>query len=122
MLSRFGRSLRQLTNKWGICALLINSVVGVDNDPRAGVGRHDEGADSTFEPITERPALGKSYATLIDLSLYTFKAPRSVESRRLAANGAGQVEVLEVLRDRKGCREGRWATFSIEDLLSASSK
>ena len=118
-LTSFMRSLYQLTSQRRICTILINSVVGVkkfnkqDNPPKP------EDDVSAFASTKGKPALGKTYSHLIDTSILLFSIPKTKADADIAGGADGDrsgwdsVGVMEVIMDRNGAREGRWATFEV---------
>ncbi|MCJ1238828.1 hypothetical protein MMC14_006819 [Varicellaria rhodocarpa] len=129
LLISFLRSLRTLTITYHICTLMINAAVGLA--PTTTITPHfnyykrrqpEENNASIFSSTFGRPALGKAYAHLIDTSIFLSRIPRTKEDVQLAYGGSNSggegkkwdsVGVFEVLRDRYGTREGRWATFEM---------
>lgn len=105
------RSLHHLTHTHHLCTLLINSIVGLHpSDHPSYRRRPDESSNlSIFESTAGKPALGKTFAYLVDTSLLLSKVPKGDEALVDRQN----VEVLEVVKDRYGAREGRWAAFHI---------
>lgn len=105
------RSLHHLTKDYNLCTLLLNSAVGLhpSDNPKYN-RRHDESSNvSIFKSTPGKPALGKTYAYLVDTSLFLSKVPRGDEPPA----DEELVEVIEVVKDRYGAREGRWAPFQI---------
>ena len=74
---------------------------------------------SIFNSTVGKPALGKSFAYLIDTSIFLSILPKSRGDAELAYGGRiddmhwDTVCVLEVLKDKHGTREGRWAAFEV---------
>lgn len=115
-LASFGQSLRRLVENWKVCVLLINGVVGAGHAaPRYPTGGN--GRSSIFEMITAQPALGKSYAALVDLSLYSSRVPNEILQTQERFDQKSQISILEVLQDRKGRRGGNWALFRTDGTL-----
>ena len=109
-LAKFGRVLRELIDSRCISVLLINTTVRNVSEIKVGHARSSEARASLFESVMERPALGKSYANLVDVSAHLFRLPGLNEASS-AIGDPGRTCVLEVLKDRTGAREGRWAAF-----------
>lgn len=119
MLATFMRSLQHLTNRRHICTFVINSVVGLRSHGVQHPRRLDDHI-SIFASTLGKPALGKHFANLIDTSIFLSTVPKGREDAD-TAYGDGQrprrfdeVGVIEVVKDRKGTREGRWRAFVIE--------
>lgn len=109
LLTHLLRSLRHLTSSHALCALILNSVVGMqqsypnntNNTYAKSNGGGDEGVTSVFgENGALRPALGKTFAWGVDLGL--------MGSFVGSGGGGGKERVLEVVSDRFGGRVGWW--------------
>ena len=116
----FMRSLDHLTTRHQVCTLLINAAVGLSPSSNPTYQRGPEDNASVFTSTLGRPALGKMFAHLIDTSLFLSSIPKSKSDAERAYGGTGSSDVqwkslniLEVLKDRHGSREGRWAAFDI---------
>lgn len=75
---------------------------------------------SVFASTMGKPALGRTYANLIDTSIFISKVPKTKDDAEMAYGGGERDParwknacVLEVVRDRYGEREGRWVAFEI---------
>ena len=75
---------------------------------------------SIFSSTFGKPALGRTYAYLIDTSIFLSNIPKAKEDAVAAFGGSGReaerwesVGIVEVLRDRYGNREGEWGAFEI---------
>ena len=129
LLTSFLRSLRTLTTTYNICTLMLNAAVGLAPTttitPHSNYYKRPLPADSNasiFSSTSGKPALGKTYAHLIDTSIFLSRIPRTKEDAQLAFGGGGSggegkkwdsVGIFEVLQDRYGTREGRWTTFEM---------
>ncbi|KAI9812153.1 MAG: hypothetical protein M1827_004819 [Pycnora praestabilis] len=88
---------------------------------------------SIFSSTLGKPALGKSFAYCVDMQVFLSKIPRTREDAEEIYGGEGggggttggaeMASVMEVIADRSGEREGRWAAFMIDgaELKSAYS-
>lgn len=121
ILSTFLRSLHHLTAKRSICSILVNSAVGLSSsiDSRYSHGSVDDA--SIFGCSSGRPALGKAYAQLLDLSILISHIPKAKKDAHLmhsisrsSLGRYGVVSILEILKDRNAAREGQWGPFEIE--------
>ena len=116
------RNLLHLTSRNHICTILINTAVGL-GPPSAGSSykRKPEDDVSIFSSTMGRPALGKTFTYLIDTSIFLSFVPCRMEDAAIAYGDAGSGKpwknsvVMEILKDRRGGREGRWAAFDIVD-------
>lgn len=104
LLTHLLRSLRHLTSSHALCVLILNSVVGV---PNPNIYHKQSAADEGVSVFAEnggmRPALGKTFAWGVDLSLMgSFVGG--------GGNGGGK-RVVEVVGDRFGGRVGRWGVL-----------
>ena len=75
---------------------------------------------SIFTSTSGKPALGRTYAYLIDTSVFLSSIPKAREDAATAFGGSGRegekwesVGIVEVLRDRYSDREGEWGAFEI---------
>jgi len=111
LLTTFLRSLHNLTRTHHLVALLLNSAVATQPLPSTGsLSRHLRNNDnvSIFEATLGKPALGKTYAYLLDTSLFLSRGPSGDEG---SVGRDEETVVLEVLYDRFGGREGRWVAL-----------
>ena len=115
------RSLHHLTSRRHICTLLTNSVVGLSasRDP-VYLRRPDHGV-SIFASAVGKPALGKSFTYLIDMSVLLSTLPKTVDDADAAYGDqsddrqAQYCGIFEVLQDKHGTRAERWAAFKVID-------
>jgi len=108
LLTTFLRSLHHLTRTHHLSTLLLNSAVATQHPPLSGRQVDETSNVSIFTSTLGKPALGKTYAYLLDTSLFLTRGPSGDERSR------GREEdtvVLEVLYDRFGPREGRWVAL-----------
>ena len=121
LLASFMRSLHFLTSRHHICTVLTNAVVGITPSSNQEYKRRLEDSVSVFSSTPGKPALGKTFTYLIDTSIFLSTIPKTANDAAIAyGNGGGassfrKVFELEVLKDRCGSREGRWAAFEISD-------
>ncbi|KAL9628962.1 MAG: hypothetical protein Q9204_005551 [Flavoplaca sp. TL-2023a] len=118
MLMSCIRSLQHLTRRHNICTVLVNAAVGIRRQSTQYLRKSDDQV-SVFNSTLGKPALGKLFSYLIDTSIFLTILPRSKEDAE-SAYGVDRVDsdftrvgVIEVLKDRKGSREGRWSSFVI---------
>ena len=119
LLASFMRSLHHLTSRYHICTILTNAAVGknVSTNPEYQHGPRED--VSIFSSTMGKPALGKSFTFLIDTSVFLSTVPKTSDDANIAFGGGGEAPsyqkalILEVLKDRCGAREGRWAAFEI---------
>ena len=119
LLTTSFRSLRHLTTTYNICTIVVNAAVGLASMqyPR----RREDGV-SVFATTKGKPALGKTYAYLVDTSIFLSQVPKKREDAEVAY-GQGRkdkgrwstVGIFEVLKDRRGTREGEWGAYDIEN-------
>lgn len=113
LLATFMRSLAHLTRTFNVCTILHNATM---NYPTNSSG---EPTPSIFTSCTLRPALGKSFAYLLDTHLLLHRVPltaadaKSVYAAHSAIPKSSQktVSVLEVIQDRNSDRTGHWSAF-----------
>lgn len=115
LLASFMRSLRHLTYRRHICSVLTNTAVGLN---LSMYPRRAQDNASIFEATVGKPALGKAFTYLIDTSIFLSSIPKMRLKAEIAYGGGDslvwkKVGVLEVLQDRFGAQEGRWAEFEI---------
>ncbi|KAM0709826.1 hypothetical protein Q7P35_003867 [Cladosporium inversicolor] len=116
LLATFMRSLAHLTRAHDICTLLHNAVMTYQ--PKSTT----ESTPSIFSSCTLRPALGKSFAHLLDVHLLLHRVPltaadaKSVYAAHSAIAKSSQrlASVLEVLQDRHSDRIGHWSAFKTD--------
>ena len=126
LLTTFLRSLHNLTTTYRICTLMINAAVGLTpatiapKNPNLYKRRPIDDNASIFSSVPGKPALGKTYAHLIDTSIFLSKIPKTKTDAEVASGSSGgdvdrweSIGIFEVLRDRHGVREGLWVTFEI---------
>ena len=119
LLVSFMRSLRHLTSRHHICTILTNAAVSrtLSNKPEYQHGPRED--VSIFSSTMGKPALGKTFTFLIDTSIFLSTVPKTSADATVAFGDGGEARsyqkalILEVLRDRCGTREGRWAAFEI---------
>ena len=85
-----------------VCAVILNAAVG---QTRTDLGY--------FEGAKLKPALGKSFAGLVDLSIF-------LDEDNLDGNEF-QMRRLRVLKDHFGDREGRWIPFQTDGISFKTS-
>ena len=113
------RSLHFLTSRRRICTLLINAVVGLNKLNYSDNPRKSEYGVSLFTSVNGKPALGKTFSCFIDKSIFLSSVPKTKADAGNAygqdgdKNGWESVGVMEVIKDRNGACEGRWATFKV---------
>ena len=119
LLASFMRSLHHLTSRHHICTILTNAAVS-RNPSRNPEYQHGPREDvSIFSSTMGKPALGKTFTFLIDTSIFLSTVPKTSDDATTAFGDGGEVSsyqkalILEVLKDRCGTREGRWAAFDI---------
>ena len=119
LLASFMRSLHHLTSRHHICTILTNAAVS-RNHSRNPEYQHGPREDvSIFSSTMGKPALGRTFTFLIDTSIFLSTVPKTSNDATVAFGDGGEVSsyqkalILEVLKDRCGTREGRWAAFDI---------
>lgn len=121
LLASFMRSLHFLTSRHHICTILTNAAVGLSDSSNREYKHRPEDNVSVFSSTLGKPALGKTFTYLIDTSIFLSAMPKTANDAAIAYGNRGDASsfkkaiVLEVLKDRSGSREGRWATFEIFD-------
>lgn len=112
LLTSFMRSLAHLTRTHQLCTVVHNAA--------SAYTQAAEDRPSIFSSCTLRPALGRTFAYLVDVHYLLHRVPleaedaKGVYSTQEPSRMAGQrkvVSVLEVLTDRHSNRVGRWAAF-----------
>lgn len=74
---------------------------------------------SIFAATSGKPALGKLYAHLINTSILLSSIPKTKVDAEIAYGEDDDrsvwesVGVMEMIKDRNGACEGRWATFEV---------
>lgn len=101
-----------------MCVLLINGSVGTAQSTSRDLHAREDGV-SIFESVAGHPALGKTYSGMIDLSIFVSRVLRNSE-KTPSTRHSPFVGIFEVLRDRKGQREGNWAAFEASDVSLTS--
>ena len=119
LLASFMRSLYHLTSRHYFCTILTNAAVGT-NLSKIPEYQHGPREDvSIFSSTMGKPALGKTFTFLIDISIFLSAVPKTSDDAMIAfgdgkeASSYQKALVLEILKDRCGNREGRWAAFEI---------
>ena len=121
LLASFMRSLHFLTSRHHICTVLTNAAVGLTASSNQEYKRRPEDNVSVFSSTPGKPALGKTFTYLIDTSIFLSTIPKTADDAAVAYSNRGGASsfkkaiVLEVLKDKCGSREGRWAAFEIFD-------
>lgn len=119
LLASFMRSLHHLTSRHYFCTILTNAAVGMNpsNNPEYQHGPREN--VSIFSSTMGKPALGKTFTFLIDTSIFLSAVPKTSDDAMIAFGGGKEASsyqkalILEILKDRCGTREGRWAAFEI---------
>lgn len=119
LLASFMRSLHHLTARHHICTILTNAAVSRNpsNNPEYQHGPRED--VSVFSSTMGKPALGKTFTFLIDTSIFLSTVPKTGDDATIAFGDGGEGRsyqkaiILEILKDRCGTREGRWAAFDI---------
>ncbi|KAK4693697.1 hypothetical protein P7C71_g3751, partial [Lecanoromycetidae sp. Uapishka_2] len=122
LLVSFMRTLSNLTARHHICTILTNAVVGLASSSSTSMyKRRPEENVSIFASTVGKPALGKTFTYLVDTSIFLSTVPSKIEDAIVLYGDAGPGEawrkaiVIEVVKDKRGAREGRWAAFEIVD-------
>ena len=120
-VASFMRSLRYLTTHYQLCTIIINAVVASNSSSKFRNDSSHEQNASIFASISGRPALGSSFAQMVDKSLLLSvisnvagAAVRALHKSGSAGKGSKDVTLIEVLTDRLGSGAGRWAAFEIQ--------
>lgn len=108
LLVHLQRQLAALTRSHAAACLLLNTVVplatGAEGPDGAPGARAREETPSAFARVRVKPALGRTYDGLLDVScLVTAQRGSGTRERR---------HVFEVLHDREGDWTGRWCIFN----------
>ena len=118
LLASFMRSLHHLTVHHHICTVLVNAAVGLNTTRNPRYQRRVEETASIFSSTLGKPALGKSFTYMIDTSILMSVVPKLGTDAVVAfsdnpLSSFGKAIIMEILKDRCGAREGRWAAFEI---------
>ncbi|MCJ1474950.1 hypothetical protein MMC13_003610 [Lambiella insularis] len=120
LLTHALRLLQHLTATHNLCTLVLNSTVSATpSGNRSFYGRSNYASDnvSIFASTSGKPALGRSYAYLVDTSIFLSSIPTRTEDAEKAFGGRSEkwesVGILEVMKDRHGEREGEWGAFEM---------
>lgn len=117
LLASFMRSFHHLTSRHHICTILTNAAVSRTSSKNPDYQHGPREDASIFSSTMGKPALGKTFPFLIDTSLFLSSVPKTSDDARIAFGDDGEPYqkslILEVLKDRCGTREGRWAAFEI---------
>lgn len=117
LLASFMRTLHHLTSRHHVCTILTNAAVSSTSTKNADYQHGPREDASIFASTMGKPALGKTFPFLIDTSLFLSTVPKTSDDARIAFGDEGKSYqkslILEVLKDRCGTREGRWAAFEI---------
>lgn len=113
LLANFMRSLAHLTHTHTICTVLHNATMSYSTNSTT------DPTPSIFSSCTLRPALGKSFASTVDMHLLLHRIPltaadaKSVYAAHSAIPKSSQklASVLEVMQDRHSDGVGRWSAF-----------
>ncbi|KAK3112603.1 hypothetical protein LTR53_010953 [Teratosphaeriaceae sp. CCFEE 6253] len=115
LLTAFIRSLAHLARTHNLGVLLTNTATTY--------AQAREDPPSIFASCALHPALGKTFAFLLDTHLLVHSVPKSPADARVvyggkqdvgSRRGGEVVEVVEVLQDRSAGRVGMWAAFGID--------
>lgn len=119
LLASFMRSLHHLTSRHHICTILVNATVGINPSTNPEYHRRPEEHVSAFSSTLGKPALGKTFTYLIDTSILLSTIPRMSKDAVIACGDDSETSpfrtalVFEVLKDKRGSREGRWTVIEI---------
>ena len=118
LLVPFFRHLAALTYSHDLLTMLVYLAVGVGSKTTPGMGgqyRTREEDVSIFASVRGYPGLGRTVSEFFDLTLFvSWPEEWDAEGRQLGERRGGKAEskrVVEVLKDRKGGREGRWGVW-----------
>ncbi|KAK1064287.1 hypothetical protein LTR33_012091 [Friedmanniomyces endolithicus] len=115
LLTSFMRSLAHLSRTHRLSTLLLNGTTTYSQSK--------EDTPSIFLSCALRPALGKTFAYMLDMHLLVHAIPKTAADARRVYGGkhegkgeqeAELVEVIEVLQDRHGGRVGKWTAFTLD--------
>ena len=120
LLASFMRSFNHLTTYYRICTILVNGIVGVSSRRGTSYQQQAEEHVSIFTSTLGKPALGKTFTYLIDTSILISTLPKTTKDASIAFgsnfdSSFGKALVIEVIKDKRGAREGRWAAFEVVD-------
>ena len=121
LLASFMRSLHHLTLRHHICTISTNAAVGLTSFENPQYKRRPEDNVSIFSSTMGKPALGKTFAYLIDTSVFLSEVPKIANDAVIAFGERGvgasfqKATIVELLKDRRGTRAGQWAAFEIAD-------
>lgn len=119
LLTSFMRSLHHLTTRRHICTILVNAAVGLNPSNNPEHQLRPEEHVSIFSSTLGKPALGKTFTYLVDTSIFMSAVPRTSQDATTAFATSGELFrkafIMEILKDRRGSREGRWAAFDIAE-------
>ena len=119
LLASFMRSLHHLTSRYHICTIFTNAAVGNNHSSNPEYQHGPRENVSIFSSTMGKPTLGKTFTFLIDTSVFLSAVPKTSDDAYIAFGDRGGASsyqkalILEVLKDRGGTREGRWAAFEI---------
>ena len=119
LLASLMRSLSHLTARNSLCTILTNTAVGINSSKNPDYQRRPEEHVSVFASTLGKPALGKTFTYLIDTSVFLSSVPKTsadamaVYGEQLGPESWQRALIIEVMKDRCGGREGRWAAFEI---------
>ncbi|KAM0720589.1 hypothetical protein Q7P37_004725 [Cladosporium fusiforme] len=113
LLTTLMRSLAHLTRAHNICTIVHNTTVTYQSSSTA------EPTPSIFSSCSLRPALGKTFAHLLDLHLLLHRVPvTAADAKAFYASHSAVpkpsqmlASVLEVIQDRHSNRVGHWSAF-----------
>ncbi|KAK5110082.1 hypothetical protein LTR62_006327 [Meristemomyces frigidus] len=124
LLTSLLRSLRYTTKRHNLCTLLLNSTITtIGYTPQT---KPPEETPSIFSSSGLRLALGRTLGYGLDMHLLIHLVPGSVEGARGVYRGGssstsgkervgtGEMgNIVEILQDRWGVRQGRWVGFVV---------
>ena len=119
LLASFMRSLHHLASRYHVCTILTNAAVGRNPSRNPGYQHGPREDVSVFPSTMGKPALGKTFTFLIDTSVFLSTVPKTSDDAFIAFGGGERAPsyqkalIFEILKDRCGTREGRWAAFEI---------
>ncbi|MCJ1307064.1 hypothetical protein MMC25_000710 [Agyrium rufum] len=121
------RSIHRITREHSLCTLLVNNMVGNSTSSSTRYARRPQDNVSIFASVAGRPALGKTFDRMVDLSIMLSRLPATKKDADTAygpeANANSfwkSVGVMEVLHDRHSKRHERWAAFDMHEGLEIS--
>lgn len=122
LLASFIRSFHHLTSHYHICTILTNAVVGINPKKNPEYQWRADEHVSIFSSTLGKPALGKTLTYVVDTSILMSILPKTGKDAAVAFgnnpdSSFGRALVLEVIKDKRGAREGRWAAFEIVDAV-----